>query len=172
MKLVSLILVLAASNLYSQDLKIGIRTQKTAGMYWENGITAQYSFANFKPGQFHVGFDFITSRLGTAFNSNALKQESYLVSALWYFHNEKSFRFYTKLNTGFFHADLEEDIFKELSHNAFLLSPEIGLSYDFMNLPLVVNLGAGYNISTVSEGKSPGTLQPLFYNLIIYYKIF
>ncbi len=166
------ILILVGNSLYGQNLNVGIRVQKTNGMYWENGISAQYSFANFKPGQFHVGFDFITSRLGTAFNSNAIKQESYIASVLWYFRKEKSFRYYAKLNTGFFHANLEEDIFKELPHNAFLLSPEIGLSYDFKNLPLVINLGSGYNVNMVPEGKSPGTLQPLFYNLTIYYKFY
>ena len=136
-------LILAGSNLYGQSLKIGIKVQKTNAMYWENGISDQYSFASFKSDQFHVGFDFITSRLGTAFNSNALKQESYVASALWYFRRGKSIRFYTRLNSGFFHADLEEDFFKELPHNAFLVSPEIGLSYNFKNLPLVANLGSG-----------------------------
>jgi hypothetical protein len=36
----------------AQTLKVGPRIQKTQNMYWENGISAQYSFENFKPNQF------------------------------------------------------------------------------------------------------------------------
>ncbi|TNE46849.1 MAG: hypothetical protein EP344_19905 [Bacteroidetes bacterium] len=165
------IVLLGGLSLYGQNLHVGIKLQKTHLMYWENGISARYTFSSFKPGQFYVGLDYVTSRLGTALGSNALKQDNYTVSAAWYFRKEKAFRIVTNLNTGYFHADVEEEIFRELPHNAFLLSPEVGLCYIFRSLPLAMNLGAGYNINLVEEGRSPGTLQPLFYNLGIYYKI-
>ncbi len=159
-------------NLHGQNLNIGIKIQKTHSMYWENGISARYSFSNFKSDQFYLGFDYISSRFGSAFNSNALKQDSYVASAAWHFAKEKPLRFVTKLNFGYFYADLEEDIFKELPNTAILLSPEFGLSYDFKNIPIILYLGTAYNINVVDEGKSPGTLQPLFYNFAIYYQLF
>ena len=36
----------------SQILKAGLLFQKTENMHWENGISFQYTFANFKPNQF------------------------------------------------------------------------------------------------------------------------
>lgn len=165
------VIIVPLMTLSAQNLNIGIKFQKTHSMYWENGIAAQYSFPNFKPGQFYVGVDYITSRLGSAINSNALKQDSFIASAAYYFRKDKPLHITTKLNMGFFSVDLEEEIFNELPHTDFLLSPEVGLSYDFKKFPIIVNLGTGYNIGLKEEGESPGTLQPFFYNLTIYYKL-
>jgi len=163
--------IAGAISLQAQDFNVGIKFQKTHTLYWENGLSGQYSFANFKPGQFYLGVDYVTSRLGTAFNSNALKQDNLTVSVAWYLRKEKPLHITTKLNVGFFNAQLEEEIFKDLPHSALLLSPEVGLSYDFKALPIVLNLGAGYNVNLQEEGESPGTLLPLFYSFTAYYEL-
>lgn len=165
----SLIFIFFVSITQAQTLKVGPRIQKTQNMYWENGISAQYSFANFKPNQFFVGFDFVSSRLGTAFSSNAIKQDSYLLSGSWHFNKKKPYHFVTRLNLGYFYSDLEEDMFNEIPNTAFLFSPEIGFAYDFRKLPISLNAGTGYYIITEKEGYSPGTLQPLYFHLDIYY---
>jgi len=157
---------------YSQTLEVGLRIQKTQEMYWENGVSAQYSFAKFKPNQFFVGFDYFTSRLGTAYNSNAIKQDSYLFSGSWLFNKNKPYHFVTRLNMGYFYSDLEEDIFKEIPHTSFLFSPEVGFKYNLKKIPLALNLGVGYYIITAKEGYSPGTLQPLYFHFDMYYSIF
>jgi hypothetical protein len=167
----SLIFIFFTSITQAQTLKVGPRIQKTQNMYWENGISAQYSFENFKPNQFFVGFDFVSSRLGTAFSSNAIKQDSYLLSGSWHFNKNKPYHFVTRLNAGYFYSDLEEDMFKEIPNTAFLLSPEIGFSYDFKKLPISLNVGTGYYIITEKDGYSPGTLQPLYFHLDIYYTL-
>lgn len=156
----------------SQILKAGLRFQKTQNMYWENGISFQYTFAKFKPNQFFIGFDYISSRFGTAYNSNAIKQDNYLLSGSWLFNKSKPYHIVTRLNIGYFYADLEEDIFKEIPHESLLLAPEIGFTYDFKKLPLSVNIGTGFYIITADDGYSPGTLQPLYYHLDIYYVLF
>ena len=164
-----LLLAIAAQ---SQDLNVGIRIQKTNGMYWENGISAQYTFTSFKPKQFYVGFDYVTSRLGTAFKSNALKQDNYLLSTSWLFNKNKAYHIVTRLNFGYFIADYEEEIFSQIPNTSFLFSPEIGFSYDFNQIPIRLNLGLGYYILTAEAGYSPGTLQPLYYHFDIYYTLF
>lgn len=169
--LFSLIILFTCLNLSAQKLNIGVKFQKTHSLYWENGIALQYSFTSFKPNQFFVGFDIVSSRIGTAFRSNALKQESYIGSAAWYFGKDKPFRILTKLNVGYFYADLEEEIFDELPNTAILLSPEVGLSYSIKNTPLVINLNSGYNVGLKGGGESPGTLQPFYYNLTLYYRL-
>jgi len=141
-------------------------------MYWENGITAQYAFTNFKPKQFLVGFDYITSRLGTAFNSNAIKQDHYLISGSWLFNKRKPYHFVIRLNMGYFYSDLEEETFNEIPNTSFLFSPEVGFTYEFRELPVKLNAGTGYYILGKKDGYSPGTLQPLYYHLDIYYVLF
>jgi hypothetical protein len=158
--------------LFAQSLNVGIKIQKSHLMYWENGISAQYSFKNFKPSQFYIGFEYLTSALGSALGSNALKQQRYLASAAWHFRKEKAFQIITKLNTGFFHVNLESEIFQDLPKNAFLLSPEVGLCYHFTQLPVAVQLGGSWNLNFAKEGYSPGTLTPLSYHLAIYYQLF
>ena len=167
----SIIVLFACLNLNAQQLNLGVKLQKTHSLYWENGISLQYSLASFKPNQFYVGFDIFSSRIGTAFKSNAIKQESYIGSAVWYIRKNKSFRILTKLNIGFFYADLETEIFDELPNTAILLSPEVGLSYSIKKIPVIINLSSGYNIGLKGGGESPGTLQPLFYSLTLFYRL-
>lgn len=155
-----------------QTLKIGLRFQKTQEMYWENGVSVQYSFAKFKPDQFVLGFDYVTSRLGSAYNSNAIKQDNYLFSGSWLFNKTKPYHIVTRLNLGYFYSDLEEEIFNDIPNTSFLFSPEIGFAYHFKKAPISLNLGTGYYIITAKEGYSPGTLQPLYFHLDLYYTLF
>jgi hypothetical protein len=75
------------------------------------------------------------------------------------------------LNTGYFHADYEEDIFDVLPNNAFLFSVDAGLSYEF-RIPLTVSLSAGYNLISGTGTSGPGTLYPVFYQMSVFYTIF
>jgi hypothetical protein len=160
-------------GLKAQNLDVGIRIQKTHGMYWENGITAQYTIEKFKPDNFYIGLSYVSSRLGTAMSSNALKQDNYIFNTGWNFGKEvKPLRFHARLNFGYFHAEQVSDIFKDVPNTAFLFSPEIGLKYTFSQLPLTLNLGSGYYLFTGEGGDSPGTLQPLYYHLDVTYQIF
>lgn len=165
-------LLCCSSVLFAQNLNVGIRLQKTNGMYWENGISAQYTFAGFKPKQMYVGFDFVSSSLGTAINSNALKQNSFIFSGSWYFQKDKAFRLLARLNLGYLKANLEYEIFDDLPNSAFLFSPEFGMCYTFKNLPIALNTGIGYYVSVQPENKTPGTFQPLYYHFTAYYQLF
>lgn len=157
---------------YSQSLDIGVRIQKTHKMYWENGFSIKYSFATFKPHNFELGVDYLTSRLGSAYNSNAIKQDNYLANATWKFGDStKVFKIYTRVNLGLLVADFEEPFFDELPNKAFLLSPEVGCVYSFTKLPMKLGVGLGYYIDVQKEGKTPGTFQPLYYHFNVSYPI-
>jgi hypothetical protein len=73
----------------------------------------------------------LSSRLGSAYKSNAIKQDSYLLSASWHFNKNKPYHFVTRLNAGYFYVDHEEALFKDIPNTAVFFSPEIGLTYDF-----------------------------------------
>lgn len=171
-KIIIFSFILCTIIIHAQTLKVGARIQKTQEMYWENGISSQYSFAKFKPNRFYIGFDYVSSRLGSAYNSNAIKQDSYIFSGSWLFSKSKPYHFLTRLNMGYFYSDLEYEIFNEIPNTSFLLAPELGFTYDFKKVPISLNLGTGFYIITAKEGYSPGTLQPLYFHFDIHYTLF
>jgi hypothetical protein len=166
-----LFFVLISTCALTQTYQIGVRIQKTQTMYWESGFSMQYSFQNLKPKQLYVGFDYVTSRLGSALNSNALKQDQFIFNTTWAFRPVKSFRVLGRINFGYFVADYEEPMFESLPNTAFLLSPELLLQYQFKEVPITLNLGSGYYLDFAKAGYSPGTFQPLYYHLDVLFTL-
>jgi hypothetical protein len=153
------------------ELKGGIRIQKAQKLYWENGFSLDYASSNILDSRIHFGLSYVTTRLGSAVSSNAIKQDNYLVSAGYHFRHQKELQPFVRLNTGYFHADYEEEIFDVLPNNAFLFSADAGLSYEF-GIPLTVSLSAGYNLNSGSGTSGPGTLYPFYYQMSIFYTLF
>lgn len=156
---------------WSGELKGGVRIQKTQKLYWENGFTLDYTSSKILNNRGHLGLSYVTSRFGSAMGTNAIKQDNFLLSFGYYFRPQKTLQPFTRLNTGYFHADYESDIFDELPNNAFILSADAGLSYEF-EAPFTVNLSIGYNLNTGNGSSGPGTLYPVFYQMSLYYTIF
>jgi len=152
-------------------LKGGIRIQKTQKLYWENGFAFDFASPKIASNRIHFGVSYVTSRIGSALGTNAIKQDNYLVSVAYHFRHQKQFQPFARLNAGYFHADYEEVIFDVLPNKAFLLSLDAGLSYAF-NFPLTVSLSAGYNVNSGNGTSGPGTLYPVFYQMSIFYTLF
>lgn len=152
------------------ELKGGIRIQKTQKLYWENGFALDFASPKIADSRIHLGVSYVTTRLGSAMSSNAIKQDNYLISAGYHFRHEKQFQPFTRLNIGYFHADYEEDIFDVVSDKAFLFSIDAGLSYEF-RIPLTASLSAGYNLNAGTGSAGPGTLYPVFYQMSIFYTV-
>ena len=146
------------------DISVGLRLHKAHKLYWENGLTAEYSSANLWTHRLHFGLTYHSSRFGTAVNSNALKQDNILLSTSLYFRHGKLLRPAAKLNIGYFHADYESAIFDDLPNSSLLLSFESGLAVDPSG-PLRFDLTLGFNLITGDGMKGPGTIFPLFYQL-------
>lgn len=158
---------------FSQALHIGIRFQKTQNMYWENGIAIQYTFKGMNPDKWIFGFDYVTSRLGSAINSNALKQDNFFVSAAYNFGNQqKPVKFFLRANTGLFVVDYEYEIFKDIPNKALLLGIEPSVCYIFKEAPIKMNFGLNINFATTKQGYNPGTLQTFMYHLDFFYTVF
>jgi hypothetical protein len=159
------------NNGWPGELKGGIRIQKAQKLYWENGFSFDFASPKIADSRIHFGASYITTRLGSAISSNAIKQDNYLISAGYHFRHQKDLQPFARLNTGYFHADYEEEIFDVLPNNAFLISADAGLSYEF-EIPLTVSLSAGYNLNSGSGTSGPGTLYPFYYQMSIFYTIF
>jgi hypothetical protein len=152
------------------ELKGGVRVQKAQKLYWENGFTLDYASPKLVNRKVHLGVSYVSSRLGSAMGSNAIKQDQFFISGAYHFRNQKKLQPFARLNTGVFHADYEKEIFDDLPNNAFLLSLDGGLYYNF-NAPVTAGVSAGYNFSSGSGSSGPGTLYPVFYQMSIYYTL-
>lgn len=85
-----LVLIISSKFSYSQgSLFIGLESQKTVGLYWENGLSVSYSLENREYSNFSMGVKYLTSRLGTAISSNALKQDYYIATFSYQLLKEK-----------------------------------------------------------------------------------
>jgi hypothetical protein len=152
----------------AHEFAVGLRMQKSIHLYWENGVAIDYANANWLDKQLHLGFSYCTSRLGTAWHSNAIKQDNYLVYGGYHMRKEKVWQPLVKLNLGYFYADMEYDMFKVLPHQSPLVSFEAGVALQF-DLPLRLVTSLGYNFITGDGTSGPGTLYPLFYQFTLQY---
>jgi hypothetical protein len=152
-------------------LDVGARLQKTVNLYNENGVAVNYSNKNLLADRLYFGFSYVTSRLGTAYNSNAIKQDNYLVSAAWYFRRQSIIRPFIRLNTGYFSADYGSKIFDLLPRKSLLFSSDFGLSFE-TGTPIKITTSLGYNAITGNGGSGPGTLYPVFYQLTLFWSLF
>lgn len=148
-------------NAQRSTLDVGVRLQKTINLYYENGITVQYSDDRLLDSQLFFGISYVTSRLGSASRSHAIKQDNFLLSSTYYFRPLMLIQPFVRVNTGFFIADYEYPVFDVLPNTSILLSPEAGVSLN-TNLPLKIGVGLGYNLITGDGVSGPGTLYPLF----------
>lgn len=140
----------------------GLRFQKSAGLYYENGLTGQYNLTS----RWVLGASYISSRFGSAISSNAIKQDNLILSGSYLFRPGKSLKPFVRANAGYFKADYEEELFDDLPQNSAIASADAGLVYSFKN-PLKLNLSLGYNAITGSGEEGAGTLYPIFYQTSI-----
>ena len=152
------------------EIKGGIRIQKTQKLYWENGFSFDFASPKIADSRIHFGVSYVTTRLGSAMGSYAIRQDNYLISAGYHFRHQKQLQPFARLNTGYFHADYEEDIFDVLPNTSFLFSVDAGFSYEF-KIPITASLSAGYNVISGSGTSRPGTLYPFYYQMSIFYTI-
>ena len=152
------------------DIRAGLIFQKSQYLYLENGVGFDYSSTDILQKKIHFKAAYISSRLGSAMSSNAIKQDNFVVGADWRFRSDKSLQLLAGINTGLFIADYEDPTFDVLPNTAMLFSIEAGLSYNF-DFPITTSLTAGYNIKNGNGVDVPGSLFPVFYRLSVYYRL-
>jgi len=162
--------LLKAQTAIPYELAVGLRVQKTEQLYWENGVGADFTSDFLLQKKIHLKLSYVTSRIGSAFLSNAVRQDNVIIGADWRFRSDKDFQLFAGLNTGFFHADMEIPKFDVLPHNSMLLQLEAGLFYKF-KFPLATSLSVGYNVINGDGVNIPGTLFPVYYQLSVFYYI-
>jgi hypothetical protein len=129
-------------------------------MYTENGITLQFTPKNLLNDQLSFGATYVTSRFGSAINSNAIIQDNILFHSTYVFSSSALSPF-VRLNAGYCFADYQSSIFDEIDSSMPLLSLEAGARYAF-DIPLKIQASLGYNLITSVGSSGIGTVYPLF----------
>lgn len=175
-KYISLFLLILLVSLHcmaqegSYEMHTGIRFQKTHKLYWENGFAFEFASNKILNRKLHFNLSFTSSRLGSAFESNALKQENYLLGIDWRFRSQKHLQFFAGIGLGYFHTDLEDEIFDMLPNNSMLFSAQAGVFYRF-DFPLATSISYSYNIINGDGVNGPGTLFPVYFQWSLFYTI-
>ncbi len=152
--------IISASNLESQELSLGLRLQQSWNMYNENGITVQFTPKDLLNEQLSIGATYVSSRFGSAINSNAILQDNIVLHSTYVF-SKSSFSPLVRLNAGYCFADYESALFDDIDASMPLLSLEAGAKYTF-DIPLKVQASLGYNLITSDGSSGIGTVYPLF----------
>ena len=152
--------IISASNLESQELSLGLRLQQSWNMYNENGITVQFTPKDLLNEQLSFGATYVSSRFGSAINSNAILQDNIVLHSTYVF-SKSSFSPLVRLNAGYCFADYKSFLFDEIDSSMPLLSVEAGARYEF-DIPLKVQASLGYNLITSDGSSGIGTVYPLF----------
>ncbi len=167
--LLVLILMICSVGQASQTA-VGVRIQKTPNLYFENGLTFDYSSSDLWQNRIHFGATYASSRLGSALGSNALKQDNILVSSALHFRQGKQVEPILGLNIGYFMLDTENEIFSALPSSSLLLSLEFGAGFNVLG-PVSIQITVGYNLITGNGVDGPGTLYPIFLNFSTMYHL-
>jgi hypothetical protein len=152
------------------SLEVGLRFQKTLNLYYENGVTLQYRNSRLLNNRLQLGFNYVTSRLGSAIGSNALIQDNIFLSGAYLFRPRRTVNPFLRANAGWFRTDYEAEIFRGLENSSPLLSAEVGLFVP-AKTRLKTAASLGYNLIAGDGSDSPGTLYPVFYQLSLTYSI-
>ena len=148
----------------------GLRFEKAAGFYWYNGITAEYASQKIWKQKIGFGFNFISSRFGSALSSNAIPFYEIDLSGIYYFRRSKDLKPSVRLNAGYAHANFGSDIFNSIPDHSFIISIEAGVSYDF-HFPIRIALSGGYNLITGNGITGLSTIFPLYAQCSVFYSI-
>lgn len=151
-------------------LYAGIRMEKFMGFYYSNGAFLEFSSKKILNQRFNFGLSYVTSRIGTAFNSNAIPFWQLTGNVSLMLRKKKHFKICFRLNGGVAHANYGDPMFDDLPQTAPLLSLEPNLLYDF-KFPLRIGTGIGYNFITGDGITGLGMIYPIYFQFNAAYRI-
>lgn len=145
------------------ECSVGARLQKTWELYFENGVEGNCQIPVWGS-RLSVGVAAVSTRLGTAFLSNALQQEQYWLQGQYTFRKGKRVEPYAGFGAGWFWLDVEDPMFNDIPHSAPLFALLGGAKVSINNW-LLVRSGLGYQALVGNGEEGPGSVYPLFMQL-------
>lgn len=139
--------------------------QKTFALYWEGGVGVDYTHQKLADERLHFSADYLSSRLGSAWGSNALKQDYFSAGVHWHSWQHSSLRWVNGLKGSYFTVDYEDDEFNNLPSSTILVAFETGMLYTTSLLDVKMLFGVHFfsgNGSTI-----PGSVFPVYSQLSV-----
>ncbi len=164
--IIGLITALASASLAGPGyFSLGLKFQNGYQLYYENGFELGYTHDMLLSRRLQVKVDYVTTRLGSALNKEALNQH-YLTGALSFnFRPQKRVDPYIKLNYGQYWFETEHEMFSYMDNTSVILAPVFGVNFNMLKYGSFY-MDMGYNIYTAA------TLYPLFFSVGINVNIF
>lgn len=149
------------------EVQIGLRAQQALGLYVENGISAKFLRGN---SSISYSLMYYSSRFGTAWGTNAIPQDNFLLQIDYNVFKNKPWPVYleTGIHVGYFRADYGSAQFNQLDQSAFLSGVELTLGYRFEKV--ILETGFGHHLNSGDGIQGPGTLYPFFYQITLSYR--
>jgi hypothetical protein len=160
--------LIAPVTVKTYQLELGLLFQKSYHFYWENGITATYRSSFLMKNQLGLGFNFMSSRIGTAMGTNAIKQEQFLIFGQYDFRPGKSIRPFVQLNVGYIKAKYDQTYFSALPDQSMLTSVSVGVTGKVKE-NFVLKGSLGCNIISGNGESGLATIYPLIFQLSAQY---
>jgi hypothetical protein len=153
-------MIILTHEIVSDEISVGLKFQQSINMYNENGITVEYTPKNLFNDQLSFGATYLSTRIGSAYNTNAIIQDNIVLHSSYMF-SSSSLAPLIRLNAGYCFADYESTLFDDIDASMPLISLEAGVRYAF-DVPLIMQAGIGYNLITSDGSSGIGTVYPLF----------
>jgi len=153
-----------------QQLEVGLLFQKSYHFYWENGITATYRAPFILKNRLGLGFNFLSSRMGTALGTNAIKQEQILIFGQFDFRPGRNIRPFVQANFGYIKAQFDQLKFSSLEDQSLLTSINAGVAGTIKE-NWILKGSLGYNIIGGDGQSGLATIYPLIFHLSAQYII-
>lgn len=147
----------------------GIRVEKAMGFYYSSGAYLEFSSNKLLNQRLNFGLTYVTSRLGTAFQSNAIPFWQLTANVNLMLRKKKHFKICFRLNGGYAQANYHDPIFDDLPQSSPIVSFEPGLLYDF-KFPLRIGTGLGYNFITGNGITGLGVIYPVYFQFNAAYR--
>lgn len=160
----------AEESSFANQLEVGLLFQKSYHFYWENGISATYRASYLLDNRLGIGLNLLSSRLGSALGTNAIKQDQILLFGQYDFRPGKSIRPFVQLHVGYLKAQYDQEFFSELADQSMLTSINFGITGTVKEM-LVLKGSFGYNIIGGNGQSGLATIYPLIFHLSAQYKL-
>ena len=147
----------------------GVRVEKAMGFYYSSGVFIEFSSNKLLNQRINFGLTYVTSRLGTAFQSNAIPFWQLTANVNLMLRKKKHFKICFRLNGGYAKANYHDPIFNDLPQSSPIVSFEPGLLYDF-KFPLRIGTGLGYNFITGNGITGLGVIYPVYFQFNAAYR--
>jgi hypothetical protein len=162
---IGFILLLSCFSLFASEWKASLQFQKNYGWLWDNGIGFAWSPESYG-GKLRVGMIYVTSSLGSAFNSNNIEEHYYLVDGTWFFRPRTYFNPFSGLELGFYNYNNEQADFDFLPNKSLVCNLKTGFETYIPSLGFSLQTSIGFQII-----RKASLMYPLYIRLGVHYDL-